>query len=145
MFYFYKGSGDGKTHQGQPWFLTTLAIAELYYQTVLDYNHQEAINITNLNIPFFKFIEVDEQYLTEGSILSSSDEGFKKIIDSIMVAGDNIVRRVRFHVAAGHRMDEQYNRYTGYQGSAENLTWSYASFITAIHARDLAKKTLSRF
>lgn len=43
---------------------------------------------------------------------------------------EKIVRRVKYHVGPTGKMDEQFNRHDGYQLSAENLTWSYASCIT---------------
>ena len=33
-------------------------------------------------------------------------------------------------------MSEQFSRYDGYQKGARDLTWSYASFLTAKWARD---------
>jgi GH15 family glucan-1,4-alpha-glucosidase len=39
-------------------------------------------------------------------------------------------------------MAEQWDRHTGYHISADELTWSHASFITAMRERKAAKKSL---
>lgn len=53
-------------------------------------------------------------------------------------AGDSVMLRLREHVVKdqGH-LAEQIDRNTGVQTSAENLTWSYAEVLNAMHQRDL--------
>ena len=42
-------------------------------------------------------------------------------------AGDAVLTRLHNHIKAdGGNVDEQIDKYTGKQASAENLTWSYA-------------------
>jgi len=77
-------------YNGNPWFLTTLAVAEFYY--------------------------------LRGEIAK----------------GDQYMERVRFHVARDGHMSEQMDRHSGYMLSAADLTWSYAAFLTAVAARDVA-------
>jgi len=43
--------------------------------------------------------------------------------------------RVKFHVDSDGQMSEQMNRWSGYLQGARDLTWSYASFLTALEAR----------
>jgi hypothetical protein len=43
--------------------------------------------------------------------------------------------------AAG-RIDEQIDKFTGKQSSAEGLTWSYANILHAIHVRKSVAKYL---
>merc|ERR1711892_939581 len=51
-------------------------------------------------------------------------------------AGDAVMTRMHNHVKAdGGKIDEQIDKYTGKQASAENLTWSYANILHALHLR----------
>jgi glucoamylase len=52
--------------------------------------------------------------------------------------GDAILSRVRIFVPPSGDLSEQFDQSTGSQSSAKDLTWSYASFITAWHARQAA-------
>ena len=51
-------------------------------------------------------------------------------------AGDAVMTRMHNHIKAdGGKVDEQIDKYTGKQASAENLTWSYANILHALHLR----------
>ena len=51
-------------------------------------------------------------------------------------AGDAIMTRLHNHVASdGGKIDEQIDKHTGKQASAEHLTWSYANILHALHLR----------
>ena len=52
--------------------------------------------------------------------------------------GDAILARVREFIPASGDLSEQFDQTTGEQTSAPDLTWSYASFITAWDARQAA-------
>ena len=55
-----------------------------------------------------------------------------------MAVGDSVLQRVRYHTEGdGFHLFEQMNRGTGYQMSAEDLTWSYAEVLNAMHSRDV--------
>jgi glucoamylase len=56
--------------------------------------------------------------------------------------GDAYLERIRFHSRNDGAMAEQWDRHTGYHISADELTWSHASFITAMRERKAAKKSL---
>ena len=44
--------------------------------------------------------------------------------------------RLHNHVASdGGKIDEQIDKHTGKQASAEHLTWSYANILHALHLR----------
>jgi glucoamylase len=60
---------------------------------------------------------------------------------SFIAAGDAILAGVRRFIPASGELSEQFDRTTGAQTSARNLSWSYASFITAWDAR---KRALDR-
>jgi len=51
-------------------------------------------------------------------------------------AGDAVMTRLHNHIKAdGGKVDEQIDKHTGKQASAENLTWSYANILHALHIR----------
>jgi glucoamylase len=72
---------------GNPWYNTTLAAAEFYYQR----NYVEH--------------------------------------------GDAVMRMVRNTVPSDGSLSEQFDKSSGQPCSARHLSWSYAAFITAAHAR----------
>ncbi|MCB0357072.1 MAG: glycoside hydrolase family 15 protein [Bdellovibrionales bacterium] len=90
---------EDKYYGGNPWFLTTLALAEYYYKLAVEMHDRT-------------FVE----------------------------KADKTLERVLFHAGPDGSMAEQMNLYTGFMESARDLTWSYASFITAMRARKLAKQ-----
>ena len=49
--------------------------------------------------------------------------------------GDAYLRTVQAHVPASGAMSEQFDQNTGAQTSARELAWSYAGFISCVHAR----------
>ena len=55
--------------------------------------------------------------------------------DAWMHRGDAYLRTVRAYIPSGGAMSEQFDQRTGAQTSARELAWSYAAFISCIHAR----------
>jgi glucoamylase len=72
---------------GNPWFLTTAALAEYYYR-----------------------------------------RGLKE-------RGDAYLSRIRFHADPDGSLSEQFDKFSGKMTSVNDLTWSYAAFLTAVQAR----------
>ena len=53
-----------------------------------------------------------------------------------LAAGDSIMTRMWNKIGGdGGKVDEQIDKYTGKQTSAEDLTWSYANILHALHTR----------
>lgn len=59
-------------------------------------------------------------------------------------AGDEFVQRVQYHANPDGSLSEQINRHNGYMVSARDLTWSYASFLTAVWAREKSVQMLKQ-
>lgn len=55
---------------------------------------------------------------------------------------DSFLNVIRWHATEEGRLSEQFNRYTGFQRGAKDLTWSYGSFIGAAEDRGKAKDAL---
>lgn len=104
--------GDG-FQGGNPWVLTTLAVAEAYYKMAL-FEMQQT--------PKLKSRKVLAQNLVD--------------------LGDRYFQRVQIHANPNGSLAEQISRFNGYMTSARDLTWSYASVLTAQSAREKALKAL---
>lgn len=59
----------------------------------------------------------------------------RRLAAALVRRGDMSFATVRAHTPPSGELSEQFDRDTGAQTSARNLTWSYASFITAAAAR----------
>ena len=61
---------------------------------------------------------------------------YYKYFISQVSAGDAVMTRLHNYVKAdGGKIDEQIDKHTGLQASAEHLTWSYANILHALHIR----------
>ena len=117
-----------------PWFLATNAYAELSYEAAKEFLHKGQIQFTDLNRDFFRIVGIDESLL-KTSLTASSPE-FRNVIREMVKFGDGFLERSKMHSGKEGRFDEQMNRDTGFMQGAKDLTWSYASFATAVLARD---------
>jgi len=55
--------------------------------------------------------------------------------DAWVHRGDAYLRTVRAYIPSDGAMSEQFDQHTGAQTSARELAWSYAAFISCVHAR----------
>jgi len=122
----YSSAGDGN-----PWILTTNAVAEYYYLLRNRYASRGEILVNNLNLEFFKDLGFEPGL----GVVRRTERLFSQILDRLQVEGDEYLVRVKFHVDSDGQMAEQMNRWSGFLQGARDLTWSYASFLTALEAR----------
>lgn len=61
--------------------------------------------------------------------------GSHRAATKLIRQGDSYLERNRVHANPDGSFSEQINRYSGHQQGAPNLTWSHASFLTAVWAR----------
>ncbi|KAH7876779.1 glucoamylase [Lentinula edodes] len=116
---------------GNPWYLTTLAVAELLYDSLTVWNAQGSLNVTSLSLPFF---QVFDSSVTVGSYASSTST-FTTLTAGIQDYADAFVEIVAKYTPSDGELSEQYSKTDGSQLSAVDLTWSYASALTAFDAR----------
>ena len=70
------------------------------------------------------------------NIITAKDLAFAQLS-----AGDSVMFRLWEHVKDdGGRIDEQIDKHTGAQASAEGLTWSYANILHSLHTREQLMK-----
>ncbi|KLJ06931.1 glucoamylase [Blastomyces silverae] len=105
---------------GNPWYLSTFAAAEQLYDALYQWKRLGSISITDVSLPFFKDIHSSAVVGT----YPSSSATFKSIISAQNYTPDS------------GSLAEQFSRDDGTPLSAADLTWSYASFLTAIARRN---------
>ncbi len=119
------GRYPGDTYAGgNPWVLTTAALAQLFYRAAA-YTLDHALPDAATANMWAAALGVDS--------LPSDRAGQAALF---LRAGDSVMLRLREHVKAdGGHLDEQLDRSTGVQCSAEDLTWSYAEVLNAMAKR----------
>jgi glucoamylase len=130
-------NGTDTASQGNPWFLTTLAFAESYYKAATAYETSGSIPVTRGFVSWFTDIAGSSSSITlnVGETIHSSDFRFSGILSTIRLGGDRFLARCQLHADPSGALSEEFNRNNGFMQGAANLTWSYASFLTAIWAR----------
>ncbi|EIN06838.1 glucoamylase [Punctularia strigosozonata HHB-11173 SS5] len=118
-------------YNGNPWYLTTLAVAEQLYDALIVWNAQGSLTVTATSLPFFQQFSSS---VTAGTYASSSTT-FATLTTSIKTFADGFVAIVAKYTPSGGGLSEQYDKATGAQLSAADLTWSYAAALTAFEAR----------
>jgi glucoamylase len=124
----------GETSLGNPWFLATDAYAELCYRQARLLSEQGSISVTAPGAAYFNAL--GSPVRPGERIVAGQDARFDALVRALQDAGDAYLRRVRRHTGPGGALSEQFDRNTGYMTSANQLTWSHASLLTAAWARD---------
>lgn len=119
-------------YDGNPWYLTTLAAAEVLYSALYQWEKLGSITVDALSLPFFNDLLPS---LATGTYAKDS-ESYTSIIRAVRAYADDFVAVVQQYTPPDGSLDEQYDRNTGVPRSARDLTWSYAAFLTAVERRD---------
>ncbi|KIY53984.1 glucoamylase [Fistulina hepatica ATCC 64428] len=119
-------------YDGNPWYLTTLAVAEQLYDSLIVWDKQGYLNVTSFSLVFFQTFDdsIEEGVYESGSIT------FTNLTNAISEWADAFVAIVAEYTPSSGNLSEQYSKTNGSQVSAEDLTWSYAAALTAFSARD---------
>ncbi|OJD14455.1 hypothetical protein AJ78_05190 [Emergomyces pasteurianus Ep9510] len=117
---------------GNPWYLSTFAAAEQLYDAIYQWQHIGSISITEVSLAFFKDVHSSAAVGT----YSSSSATFKSIIGAVRNYADSYLAVAQKYTPESSELAEQYSRKDGTPLSAADLTWSYASFLTAIARRN---------
>jgi len=117
---------------GNPWYLSTFAVAEQLYDALIVWDQEQVINVTTTSLPFFgQFISK----LTTGSYPASTSE-YSTLIKSVKEFADGFILVSAKYTPSDGGLAEQFTRDGGSPLSAKDLTWSYAGALTAFAARD---------
>jgi len=124
---------------GNPWALLTAAFAQLDYMAGSAYLKQGTIPVEPEDLSFFRDLlsdEADKAALRGGLTLKTGDPLYGKLIDGLKTSGDSYMAEIRAHANPDGSLSEQMDRQSGVMISAKDLTWNYASILSALQARD---------
>ncbi|KAL8693611.1 MAG: hypothetical protein Q9224_003722 [Gallowayella concinna] len=112
-------------------YLTTLAAAEQLYDALYQFRRAGVLVVDSTSLPFFRDLDPS---IAIGNY-SASSRVYCNITSAIQNYADDFVNVVRKYTPADGSLAEQLSRSDGNPLSAVDLTWSYASFLTAIDRR----------
>ncbi|KAF7314538.1 Glucoamylase [Mycena kentingensis (nom. inval.)] len=116
---------------GNPWYLTTMAVAEQLYDALIVWKSQGSLQVTSTSRAFFR------QFLSSVTVgtYASSTSTYTTLTTAIRkFAEDTIAVHAKYTPKDG-ALAEQFERSSGTPLSAADLTWSYAAALTAFDAR----------
>lgn len=114
-------------YNGNPWYLCTLAAAEVLYDALIVWGAQGYIEVTSTSLAFFQDLDSS---ITAGTYESSSST-YTTLYDAVSAYADGYVNVVATYAASNGSLSEQFDKSTGTPLSAYDLTWSYAAFLSA--------------
>lgn len=109
-------------------------MAELFYLVAAQYRGSGQLATTNTSMPFWNYFAPSGN-LASDQTYTSNDPAFVAAVSSVEGWADAFMRRIRYHTPADMSLSEEYNRNDGISTGALDLTWSYASVLTAAFAR----------
>jgi len=116
---------------GNPWYLTTLAVAEQLYDALNVWKAQSSLQITPTSLPFFQSFSPSAKLGTYNADSST----YATLTSAIRAYADGFIAIVAKYTPSDGSLAEQYSRFNGSPMSALDLTWSYASVLTTFGAR----------
>lgn len=118
----YDGDTDAQVGD-HPWAVSTANFAELYYRLAKQISVSGTVPLDDLSTSFFSQLGVDESTTPAATATKLRD------------AGDQMLQAIVFH--SDHlELSEQFDATSGYEKSVSNLSWSYASFLSAVRAKN---------
>ncbi|KAI9308104.1 glucoamylase [Cunninghamella echinulata] len=124
--------GYTTTTLGNPWFLATTAMTELYYLAMKEWKQQKRVEVNWINHEFFK---KRDPLVELGHVYELGQPDFDVLLQQLALDADQFLATVQYHTQANGALSEQFNRENGFQQGAMDLSWSYSSFLSAIYSR----------
>lgn len=126
--------------EGNPWFISTATASEVLFKLVyyLYFHHQDLVITKDQYVFYASFTDFDITTEAKEVVLPFNSHAFVETTLSLMKYADSFLEVIKQHVDEHGNMSEQFNKYTGYMEGAENLTWSYGSFWSAMRWRKRA-------
>lgn len=118
-------------YNGNPWYLATFAAAEQLYDSLYVWKQQNSITVTSTSLGFFRDLVPS---ISTGTYASTTSQ-YTQIIDAVSAYADGFIEINSRYVQSNGGMPEQFDRNSGTPIAASDLTWSYASFLTAAARR----------
>jgi glucoamylase len=118
-------------YNGNPWYLNTLAVAEQLYDALYTWDQQGSLTVTQTSLAFFRDLVPG---ISAGTYNAGSST-YKTVFNAVSAYAEGFVDVVATYVPEDGSMAEQYHKDSGAPLGASDLTWSYASFLTATSRR----------
>jgi glucoamylase len=118
----YDGDVRSPVPGGHPWALCTAGFAELYYRLASEIGRTQSVPHDELSAEFFSQVGI-------GPGTSPTDAVI--LLDN---AADAMLQAIIYH-SDDLELSEQFDGTSGYEKSVRDLTWSYASFLSAARAK----------
>ncbi len=130
--------------QGNPWFITTFAAAELLYRAATDFRKSNLIVVDDINVEFFRDLVAGSGHnIWPGDRLTPADARFEAIIRLLFSHGEGYQRRGESYWSEDFHMNEQIHRNSGERVGVAHLTWSYGSWLSMEFRREIAQSVLA--
>ena len=117
---------DGDTDEqagDHPWAMSTANFAELYYRLAKQVTTAGMVPLDALSASFFSRVGIDASPTPAAAAAA------------LQGAGDQMLQAVVFH--SDHlELSEEFDATSGYEKSVSNQSWSYASFLSSVRARN---------
>jgi glucoamylase len=107
-------------------------MTELYYHALLEWERRGGVEVNAINHGFF---QQRDPGVALGHVYTGPD--FARLRRTLAHDADRFLLTIHAHQNQG-ALSEQFNRRTGYQQGALHLTWSYASYISALHLKTVS-------
>ncbi|KAH7927805.1 glycoside hydrolase family 15 protein [Leucogyrophana mollusca] len=116
---------------GNPWYLTTFAVAEQLYDALTGWANQGSIAVTETSLAFFQQFN---STIVTGTYPSSSTT-YTSLVTAIKAFADGFIVTDATYTPSNGGLAEQFSKTNGTPVSAVDLTWSYASAVTVFARR----------
>ena len=123
----YDGDTSDNVDVGHPWAICTANYAQLCYHLATAFRAGDGVDVDDLSGPFFVQVGLDEATVADHARAD-------RVAAALTDAGDRMLQAVLFHSDHQH-LSEQFDRVTGFEKSVQDLTWSYAAYLSAVRAR----------
>ena len=119
----YDGDTADPPVRDHPWAISTAIFAELYYQLARQVSSSRTVPLDNLSAPFFSQIGVNASTAAAAAAAALQSQG------------DQMLQALVYH-SDHFELSEQFDATSGFEKSVSDLSWSYASFLSAVRAKN---------
>ncbi|KAF8325181.1 glucoamylase [Cantharellus anzutake] len=119
-------------YNGNPWYIGTFAASQQLYHALYQWEAAGGINVTSVSLPFF------QQLISSAAVgyYAADTSTYTTLYDAVSAYADGFLLLAQQYTPSSGELSEQYDKSTGAQRSAVQLTWSFASALTAFDARN---------
>jgi len=119
----YDGDTADPPVRDHPWAVSTANFAELYYRLAQQVTTTGTVPLDNLSASFFSQVGVDASTTPKAAAASLESHG-DQMLQALVYHSDHL------------ELSEQFDATSGFEKSVSDLSWSYASFLSAVRAKN---------